>query len=76
MVCRVFFRAFGKEALCRVPNKKHSAKKRFAIVFLHLIKSFFVECFLTLGKELFCLVFFYTRKRATLPNVFFDARQR
>jgi hypothetical protein len=27
VVCRVFFRALGKEVLCQVPNKKHSAKE-------------------------------------------------
>jgi len=55
----VFFRALGKEALCRVLNKKHSAKKntRQRSCFTeckkkHSAKTFFAECQKkTLGKE-------------------------
>jgi hypothetical protein len=41
-----FFRALGKELLCRVPENRHSAK------------SFFAEClFETLGKDNFQIIF-------------------
>jgi hypothetical protein len=43
-----FFRALGKEALYRVLESQHSAKKKT------LGEAVFTECFLvTLGKEIF-----------------------
>jgi hypothetical protein len=48
----VFFRALGKEALCRVPRKKHSVKENTrrrvslpSVIFLTLGKELFAECF-------------------------------
>jgi hypothetical protein len=59
--CRVFFRALGKEALCRVPRKKPSIKENIrrksslpSILFLTLDKD--RVFFLTLDKELLCRV--------------------
>jgi hypothetical protein len=46
-----FFQALDKKGLCRVSNKKHSAK------------NFFIECFSTLGKEALCRVIFLARSK-------------
>jgi hypothetical protein len=64
MFCRVFFWALGKEALCRVPNKKPSLKEN-----TQQRSSLSSVLFLTLGKKFFCRLFFNTRRRASLPNV-------
>ena len=54
-----FFRALGKEALCRVPSKKTSVKNT------RQRNSLPSVLFLTLGKEFLCRVsFFDTRQRA------------
>jgi hypothetical protein len=59
----VFFRALGKEALCRVPNKIHSAKQNTRQ------RAFFAECFfLTLGKEGLCRVFFLCTRQRQISN--------
>ena len=76
----VFYQALGKDGLCRVSNKIHSAKKT-------LDKDGFAECFfsgtrqnaslpsaffLALGKDVFCRVLFFgTRQNASLPSAFF-----
>jgi hypothetical protein len=74
----VFFRTLGKEALCRrVPNKKHSAKKKTLgkkllcqmFFFYTGQRSFFAECFFTLGKEDLCRVFFFTRQRQISKHI-------
>jgi hypothetical protein len=61
ILCRVFFfRALGKEALCRVPHKKPSVKEN-----TWRRSSLPSVLFLTLGKEFLCRVsFFDTRQRA------------
>jgi hypothetical protein len=51
----VFFRALGKEALCRVPRKKPSVKEN-----TQRRSSLPSVLFLTLGKEFLCRVFFLT----------------
>jgi hypothetical protein len=45
-----FFWALSKEALCRVLNKKHSAKKNT------WQRSCFAECKKILGKDILCRV--------------------
>jgi hypothetical protein len=68
----VFFRALGKEALCRVPHKNPSVKENTrrkgslpSVLFLTLGKVFLcrVFYFLTLGKELFAECFFPNTKQ-------------
>jgi len=55
------FWTLGKEALCQVPNKKHSAKKNTRLKALcHVL--------FTLGKEA-------SGQRASLPIVFFCTQQ-
>ena len=66
----VFFRALGKELLCRVLKKKRSAKNKRSA------KTFFAECFFfTRGKEpslpFFCRVFFLHSAKNPLCRVFF-----
>jgi hypothetical protein len=52
-----FFRALGKEALCRVLNKKHSAKKILGKEAALPSAMWFAECFFwALGKEALCRV--------------------
>jgi hypothetical protein len=52
ILCRVFFfRALGKEALCRVPHKKPSVKEN-----TWRRSSLPSVLFLTLGKEFLCRV--------------------
>jgi hypothetical protein len=78
ILCRVFFRALGKEALYRVPHKKtigkikHSAKKLFAECFLTLDKELLcrVSKNITLGKELFAECFFPTLGKDNLKITF------
>jgi hypothetical protein len=72
ILCRVFFfRALGKEALCRVPRKKPSVKEN-----TRRRSSLSSVLFLTLGKEFLCRVsFFDTRQiqhsaKSSLPSVF------
>jgi hypothetical protein len=64
-ICRdlpsVFFQALVKEILCRVPNKKHSAKSFLPSVIL--VKVSLPSVFLTLGKKLLYRV-------SSLPSVF------
>ena len=63
----VFYRALGKDGLCPVPNKIHSAKK-------HSTKTALPSVFSALGKDVFCRVpFFGTRQNASLPTAFFLA---
>jgi hypothetical protein len=51
VVCQsVFFRALGKEALCRVLNKKHSAKKTLGK------EAALSSAKKTLGKDILCRV--------------------
>ena len=64
----VFYRALGKDGLCRVPNKIHSAKKNTRQRWLCRV------FFFALGKDVCCWVpFFGTRKNASLPSAFFLA---
>ena len=53
---KVFYRALGKDGLCRVPNKIHSAKKK-----QHSTKCVFVEC-----------LFSGTRQICILPSAIFQ----
>jgi len=75
MVCRVFFRARDKEALCQVP-KKHLAKKHSAKrLFCRVSKNTWQKP--TLGKEAICRVFFFhTRHRSLFAECFLYTRQR
>jgi hypothetical protein len=57
----VFF-AHSTETTCRVLNK--NARK------ITLDKSYFVEYFSTLVKELFCRVFYDTRKKISFKSYF------
>jgi hypothetical protein len=74
--CRVFFRALGKEALCRVPRKKtlgkrkHSAKKLFAECFIFDTRQrvSLPSVFLTLDKELFAECFFSNTRQRQFKN--------
>ena len=69
LLCRVsqtlpsaFYRALGKEVVCRVSERKHSANK------WHSTKRWFAEC-RTLGKDQICRVTNNnTRQRAAAVN--------
>jgi len=63
----VFYRALGKDRVCRVPNKIHSANKN-----TRQNTSLPSVFFLALGKDVFCRVLFFgTRQNTSLPSVFF-----
>ena len=64
----VFYRALGKDGLCRVPNKIHSAKKKTLVkdVFCRVLffgtrqnASLPSAFFLALVKDVFCRVLFF-----------------
>jgi hypothetical protein len=66
ILCRVFFRALGKQALCRVSRKKPSVKEN-----TRRISSLPSVLFLTLRKEFLCRVsFFDTRQRALYIEIY------
>jgi hypothetical protein len=75
-----FFRALGKEALCRVPRKKPSIKNNTrrrsslpSVLFLTLDKEFLCRVFfLTLDKELFAECQKYNTRQRALCRVFFS----
>ena len=63
----VFYRALGKDRVCRVSNKIHSANKN-----TRQNTSLPSVFFLALGKDVFCRVLFFgTRQNTSLPSVFF-----
>jgi hypothetical protein len=64
ILCRMFFRSLGKEALCRVLRKKPSVKEN-----TRRRSSLLSVLFLTLGKEFLCRVSFLHSAKGSLPSV-------
>ena len=84
----VFYRALGKDGLCRVPNKIHSAKKNtrqnaslpsaFFLALWHSANMYFAECyFSTHGKIRLCRVpFFWHSAKMYFAECYFSGTRQ